>query len=166
MKCKNVYSLPLDKKYSAKSKWRKLLWHIENIAAGPHSGSLIHAIDFMIPVGTPVYAALAGKVVWIKNDSDVGGVSKKYWLSGNRVVIKHLNGEYTGYEHFNHNGVVINIGQKVKQGQLIGYSGKTGYGFLPHLHFEIFNKPVKDQSEGITLEVYFKDIGKINDGDI
>jgi murein DD-endopeptidase MepM/ murein hydrolase activator NlpD len=166
MKCKNIYRFPLEKKYSMKSKRRKILWHIENIIVGLHSGSLIHAIDFMIPVGTPIYAALDGKVVWIKSDSNDGGPSKKYWLSGNRIVIKHKNNEYTGYEHFKHNGIIVKVGQKVKKGQLIGYSGKTGYGFLPHLHFEVFNKPSKDKSEGNTLEVYFDGIRETKDGDL
>jgi len=166
MQCKNVYRFPLDQKYSVKSKWRKLLWFIEDFAVGPHSGSLIHSIDFMVPVGTPIYAASNGIVVWIKKDSDKGGSSKKYLYDGNRIVIRHKDNEFTAYEHLRHNGVAVKLGQKVKEGQLIGYSGKTGLGFLPHLHFEVFSKPSKDQSEGTTLEARFKNIGKIRDGDL
>ena len=95
----------------------------------------------------------------ITGDSDVYGQDKKkYWDKGNRVVIKHKNGEYTAYEHLAYKGIVVKVGQKVRKGQFIGYNGNTGYSPFPHLHFEVFNNPVKDQSEGITLQVSFKEL--------
>ncbi|MEM5879149.1 MAG: M23 family metallopeptidase [Candidatus Aenigmatarchaeota archaeon] len=149
MKCKNTYSLPVNPKNIIKPKKNPLL---------PHKGKLIHAIDFLVPVGTPIYAACGGKVVWVKDDSNVGGKNKKkYWNLGNRIVIKHKNGEYTAYEHLKYRGIVVKVGQRVKRGQLIGYSGNTGYSNYPHLHFEVFNNPSKDKSEGTTLKVIFKE---------
>lgn len=65
-------------------------------------------------------------------------------------------GEYTAYEHLRHGGVLVAVGEKVGQGQLIGSSGMTGYGFLPHLHFEVFTNPDTEESEGETLEVNFQ----------
>jgi murein DD-endopeptidase MepM/ murein hydrolase activator NlpD len=118
---------------------------------------LKHSIDFKISEGTPVYSALAGKVVFVKQDSDVGGPAKrKYWHLGNRIVIEHLNEEYTAYEHLRYRGSKVSEGQRVRTGQLIGYSGNTGYTYEPHLHFEVFVKPVKDKSEGSTLRPRFK----------
>ena len=166
MRCKNVYAFPLDSEFTRKRLWRRVLWQIEDIVAGSHRGSLVHAIDFMVPSGTPVYAAARGVVVWTKSDSWEGGVSKKYWHSGNRVVIRHSRGEYTAYEHLKHGGVLVKVGQRVKEGQRIGLSGRTGVGFLAHLHFEVFTKPTKDQSEGTTLEVRFKKLGTIRDGNL
>jgi len=45
-----------------------------------------------------VYSALEGMVVYVKDDSNLNGTTKEYWDEGNRVVIKHENGEYTAYE--------------------------------------------------------------------
>ena len=146
MKCKNNYKLPLNKK------------HIRSIAKGSpaHKGRLKHSIDFIVPEGTPIHAALNGKVVYVKQDSKVGGPHRKYWFEGNRIVIKHKNDEYTAYEHLKYKGSKVRVGQVVRKGQLIGYSGNTGYSSGPHLHFEVFNNPSKDESEGMTLQVSFK----------
>lgn len=125
--------------------------------------NLDYAIDFLVAVGTPIYAAHGGKVVWIKDDSKVGGRNKKkYWNLGNRIVIKHKNGEYTAYEHLKHKGALVKVGQKIRKGHLIGYSGNTGWSTIgPHLHFEVFNNPSKDESEGVTLEASFEGMNKI-----
>ena len=80
--------------------------------------------------------------------------NKKYWNKGNRIVIKHKNNEYSAYEHFQHKGNVVRAGERVRKGQLIGYSGNTGFSYRPHLHFEVFNNPSNDESEGETLQVF------------
>jgi murein DD-endopeptidase MepM/ murein hydrolase activator NlpD len=155
-RCENEYTYPLDKKWFDSGIKRKILWFLEQFIAGTHKGDLQYSMDIMIPEGTPVYAAAQGKVVWLRDDSNEGGPYKKYWLKGNRIVIKHKNDEYTGYEHLRYRGVEVKPGQNVKTGQLIGYSGNTGYSLLPHLHFEVFNEPDPDMSEGKTLEFSFK----------
>jgi murein DD-endopeptidase MepM/ murein hydrolase activator NlpD len=85
----------------------------------PHNG-----IDYYAPTGTPVYAAGAGVVT-------KAGYSA---ANGNHVFIKHANGIETKYLHFSKKAV--NQGQKVKQGQTIGYVGSTGLATGPHLHYE------------------------------
>ncbi|HET6563782.1 MAG TPA: peptidoglycan DD-metalloendopeptidase family protein [Xanthomonadales bacterium] len=85
----------------------------------PHNG-----IDYYAPTGTPVYAAGAGVVTR-------AGYSA---ANGNHVFIKHANGIETKYLHFSKKAV--NQGQKVKQGQTIGYVGSTGLATGPHLHYE------------------------------
>jgi murein DD-endopeptidase MepM/ murein hydrolase activator NlpD len=85
----------------------------------PHNG-----IDYYAPTGTPVYAAGAGVV-------SRAGYSAP---NGNHVFIKHANGIETKYLHFSKKAV--NQGQKVKQGQVIGYVGSTGLATGPHLHYE------------------------------
>jgi murein DD-endopeptidase MepM/ murein hydrolase activator NlpD len=48
------------------------------------------------------------------------------------------------YWHLQKNGVIINEGDTVKQGQHIGYSGNTGYTAFPHLHFQVQDKNGRD----------------------
>lgn len=143
-RAKNNYSLPLKIN--------------DVLAAGKrgstHIGSLRHSLDFICEEATPVYAALGGLVVYVKYDSSVGGPMKKYWTKGNRIVIRHRNNEYSAYEHFQHKGTVVSAGERVRKGQLIGCSGNTGFSYKPHLHFEVFNNPSNDESEGETLQVF------------
>lgn len=78
-----------------------------------------------------MYAANDGTVKfegWGQNNS---------WMRGEAgicVLLQHSD-NYTGYAHLS--STVINIGQQVTKGQLIGYSGGTGQATGPHLHFEV-----------------------------
>lgn len=93
------------------------------------------ALDFKMKRGTPVCAARNGVVVRVKEDGDKGGWNKKYRPYGNVIVIQHADGSRAGYWHLQYNGALVNIGDTVQQGQVIGLSGKTGYTLFPHLHF-------------------------------
>jgi murein DD-endopeptidase MepM/ murein hydrolase activator NlpD len=96
------------------------------------------AIDFKMKKGTEITAARSGVVVRLKEDSNEGGLNKKYRQSANLVVIQHDDGTRAGYWHLQQNGVLVNLGDTVKQGQVIALSGKTGYAALPHLHFLVW----------------------------
>ncbi|WP_019529819.1 peptidoglycan DD-metalloendopeptidase family protein [Dasania marina] len=85
----------------------------------PHRG-----IDYAAAKGTPVYATGDGRVT-------EAGYSK---ANGNYVVIKHGESYTTKYLHFSKRAV--KRGQKVKQQQIIGWVGSTGYATGPHLHYE------------------------------
>jgi murein DD-endopeptidase MepM/ murein hydrolase activator NlpD len=125
-----------------------------------HIGNLCNAIDFLVPKGTEVYAAADGIVTALKDDSNVGGADPKYWYEGNYVTIKH-NGESTEYEHFGYKDIVVKVGDIVKQGQLIGYSGNTGYSRGPHLHFEVMEFYGPGNEDYVTLKARFKDFPDI-----
>src|SRR5690606_9508758 len=56
---------------------------------------------------------------------------------GRYVMVQHVNGYETGYGHMNAIADGIKPGVKVRQGQVIGYVGSTGYSTGNHLHFEI-----------------------------
>lgn len=89
-----------------------------------------NGIDLGMGVGTPVYAADAGVIDfegWGQNHSWMGNPA------GICVLIRHGWG-YTGYAHLSR--TIIDRGQSVGKGQLIGYSGSTGASTGPHLHFE------------------------------
>ncbi len=95
------------------------------------------AIDFKMKKGTPVLAVRDGIVVRTKDDSDVGGWNKKYRGDANFIVIEHEDSTRSSYRHLMHKGVLVQVGAQVFKGQIIGYSGNTGYTFSPHLHFMI-----------------------------
>lgn len=87
-----------------------------------------NAVDYGMPVGSPLYSAADGVVITSKGSGWNGGY-------GGLVTIKHPNGTQTWYGHMS--STAVSVGQKVTQGQLIGYSGNTGESTGPHLHFEI-----------------------------
>ncbi len=87
-----------------------------------HSG-----VDLAAPRGTPIYA------------SGDGTVERAGWVSGygRYVELDHVNGYSTGYGHMHAIADGIKPGVRVRQGQVIGYVGSTGYSTGNHLHFEI-----------------------------
>jgi len=103
-----------------------------------HFGKFKYAIDFEMPIGTPIYAAREGIVIIVKEDSNTGGYSKNNINKANYITIEHADGTIGEYVHLKHNGSVVKVGDKVSKGDLIGYSGNTGYTQGPHLHFGVF----------------------------
>lgn len=104
-----------------------------------HKGEF--ALDFKMKKGTKICAARGGIVVAVKEDSKKGGIGIKYLPLGNHVIIKHDDGTYGNYWHLKYNGALVNVGDTVKQGQIIGLAGKTGYALFSHLHFEVTTHP-------------------------
>ena len=84
-------------------------------------------IDWSAPIGTPIVAAGTGVV----EEAHYKGGNGKY------VRIRHANGYQTAYSHMSGWARGIEPGAKVRQGQIIGFLGNTGYSTGPHLHFEI-----------------------------
>ena len=84
------------------------------------------AIDYAAPIGTPIRSVGDGTVIY------AGWSSAGY---GNLTSIRH-NGTYsTNYAH--QSKIIVKAGQKVKQGEIIGYVGSTGLSTGPHLHYEL-----------------------------
>lgn len=117
----------------------------------PHNG-----IDYYAPRGTPVYAAGDGTVIR-------SGYSN---ANGHHVFIKHADSIVTKYLHFTNRAV--QKGQRVKQGQTIGYVGSTGLASGPHLHYEFVVNGVHRNPrtvplpeviplEGDTLETFMRE---------
>lgn len=95
------------------------------------------AYDFKMKEGSPVHAARSGIVTAVRNDSKEGGLKKENLADGNYIFILHNDGSTAQYWHFKLGGVLVKEGEKIEQGQLIGYSGNTGYSAFPHLHFQV-----------------------------
>lgn len=100
-----------------------------------HKG--IRALDFKVKKGTPVCAARGGVVTAMRKDSDIRGLKPENLSDGNYIFIQHADGSIANYWHFKKDGVLVNVGDSVKTGQQIGFSGNTGYSAFPHLHFEV-----------------------------
>jgi murein DD-endopeptidase MepM/ murein hydrolase activator NlpD len=83
-------------------------------------------IDFAAPVGTPVKAAGSGRVIF-------RGVKGGY---GNVVILAHAGSVTTLYGHMSRFAGGLHVGDKVKQGEVIGFVGMTGLATGPHLHYE------------------------------
>lgn len=103
------------------------------------------ALDFKMRKGTKICAVRAGVVIRIKKDGSRGGANVKYRADGNYVVIQHEDSTRSGYWHLQHDSVFVKVGDAVKQGQVIGLSGRTGYSYFPHLHFIVWRSDGKGQ---------------------
>lgn len=95
----------------------------------PHTG-----VDYAAPKGTPVWSIGDGKVVF---KAYKGG-------GGNTIKIKHNSVYSTAYLHLSGYAKGLNVGDHVKQGQVIGYVGSTGASTGPHLDFRVWknDKPI------------------------
>jgi murein DD-endopeptidase MepM/ murein hydrolase activator NlpD len=84
-------------------------------------------IDFAAPMGTPIRASGEGTIDFVGMSS--GGY-------GNMIVLKHWANYSTAYGHMSRFAPGLRRGQKVHQGDVIGYVGSTGWSTGPHLHYE------------------------------
>lgn len=98
-------------------------------------------IDFAAPAGTPVKAAGSGRVA-------SRGVKGGY---GNVVVLAHSNGVTTLYAHLSRYARGLTVGDRVGQGEVIGYVGMTGLATAPHVHYEYRVNGVHKNPARITL---------------
>jgi len=125
-----------------------------------HKGFSQYAIDFSMPISTPIYAAREGIVIDLKNDSNIGGNASSYRNDGNFIFILHDDGTLSEYWHLKLYGTTVRIGQFVKKGEHIGYSGNTGYTRGPHLHFVV--KTSNKKGRGVSIPTIFH----TNDGNL
>jgi murein DD-endopeptidase MepM/ murein hydrolase activator NlpD len=112
-----------------------LIWPVSGPIASGFGGREIGAgyeyhpgIDIAVPEGTPIRAAASGTVALQQSEAESGGY-------GNYTCIDHGGGLSTCYAH--QSSFVASLGQSVSQGEIIGYTGCTGYCLGPHLHFEV-----------------------------
>ena len=100
-----------------------------------HRGEI--ALDFKMRTGTPICAMRSGKVIETKEDANARGLKTKYYSQANYILIQHDDNSYAWYFHLKQHGVLVQVGDQVEEGQVIGLSGNTGYSFFPHLHVEV-----------------------------
>lgn len=114
-----------------------------------------YAVDIVMPVGTPVHAARGGVVMDVEKDFFAGGTDDKVRGRANTIRIVHGDGTMAVYAHLALERAQVYPGMEVDAGQLIGYSGNTGFTTGPHLHFAV------QRNAGMKLEsVPFEFLGE------
>jgi murein DD-endopeptidase MepM/ murein hydrolase activator NlpD len=112
----------------------------QGINGTTHRGRMAYAYDLASSIGTPVYAMRAGQVIGVQDRyPDTGGGPDKI-SKFNYVMVEHDGGYRSAYVHLQQgfrSTVQIKAGDRVEKGQLIGYSGNSGWSTGPHLHVEI-----------------------------
>lgn len=138
-----VYRLPYENGSS---------FFISQAAGGPistHDGEdSRYAVDFTMPVNTPVVVAREGVVIASESSHRRGGRNPALMSMANYVSILHADQTIATYAHLAPGGVRVRPGERVLAGTPIGYSGATGYTSGPHLHF-VVQKLVR-QNEGFA----------------
>ena len=109
--------------------------------SGTHNG-----VDFRATRGTPVKSVLAGVVKAVGNTDEQRGC----YSYGKWVLVEHPNGLASLYAHLDL--IKVSSGQSINTGELVGYSGQTGYATGPHLHLTIY------ASEGVRIDKYASSI--------
>jgi murein DD-endopeptidase MepM/ murein hydrolase activator NlpD len=124
-----VYALPFKS-----GKWVRVVMGYDD--PRHHSGAQRFAIDFAVPIGTEVHAARDGIVVGtgaVPSDANDAPETTR----GDYVWVRHRDGTVGFYLHLRRGGAAVSVGQAVKAGQLLGYSGCTGYCRAGLLHFHV-----------------------------
>lgn len=103
----------------------------------PHRG-----IDYAAPRGTPVVAAGEGRVI---------SIVRNHNASGNYLVLQHGETYQTKYLHLSRFARGLRKGERVDQGEVIGYVGSTGWATGPHLHYEFLVHGVHKNPRTVDL---------------
>jgi murein DD-endopeptidase MepM/ murein hydrolase activator NlpD len=152
-----VYALPFKR-----GRWVYIVQTYDDPRS--HLGSQRFAIDFGVPIGTEVLAARDGVVIGVNADSNESSRDGVRNARPNYVWVQHRDGTIGFYLHLRHGGVAVAVGQTVKTGQLLGYSGCTGQCNGPHLHFHV-STPLQARDDR-KFEAYrtFPTVFKTNNG--
>ena len=156
MQTKNIYTYPVEREHITRIITTEAPAHISYTNKEGVRRDLTNAIDFLCENGTPVKAALDGVVIALMDNVTRNYSGYKFpsedvlpenELDGNYVIIQHENGEYSIYSHLGYKEILVEVGQKVSKGDLLGYVRNTGWSIGDHLHFMVFiytNPPSRD----------------------
>jgi hypothetical protein len=126
-----------------------------------HPEQIRYAIDFLMPIGTTITAARAGRVF----DMVTEHFDTEHDVSqANYVLVRHADDSLGLYGHLTHHGALVAVGDEVATGQPVALSGNSGFSTQPHLHFETFRCSAPLPASGregcpgtlITLPVVFR----------
>jgi len=149
-----LYVLP----YASKKSYRVLQGFGSRFS---HRGREEFSVDFDMPVGTPVHAARSGVVARVEDSNSKGCWDDGCGQFANFIVVLHDDGTTGEYYHLDKDGVLVNVGDTVARGQLIGASGNTGHTTMPHLHFAVYRAVKWGRTQ--SIEVRFQSADGIID---
>lgn len=144
-----TYALPFERGTS---------WMVGQAYNGRATHTGKYAIDWAMPEGTAVRAARGGVVVSVEESFREGGTDEHFKDRANQVSIRHDDGTIGTYVHLQFNGAEVAEGMQVREGDLLGRSGGTGYASGPHLHFEVYT--INDDLTRSTIPVEFRTRGR------
>ena len=104
--------------------------------------------------GDTLYAPESGEVVEMENSvaENIPGETNTNQLFGNYVILDHGNEEFSVLGHLIKNSIIVNVGNSVAKGQVIGLCGNSCNSTEPHLHYHLQNKPSISQGEGLPAQ--------------
>lgn len=172
MRSQNIYGFPLKEEDIQKVVFNPPTGS-HDIFINPDNGEKYderNAIDFLCEEGKKVLAPLGGEVVrihnkvkktWDKNYLPSEEIMNMEDTTGNYVMIKHPNEEFSVSGHLQLDSMPIKVGQRIKEGEVIGLAGNTGWSLKPHVHYVVFKFLKPNAKDYESLQVKFnKDIQK------
>jgi len=125
-----------------------------------------YAFDFDMPENSLISAARGDTVGFVSVNNKEGGNNEDYLQHANKIMICHDDDTIGVYAHLRHKGALVDIGEQVYSGEIIGLSGNTGFSTTPHLHFVVLagskSVPIKFRELPDTLKSGFSYGQKMN----
>jgi murein DD-endopeptidase MepM/ murein hydrolase activator NlpD len=117
-----------------------------------HRLGMRYSLDIAMPEGTPILAAREGVVLYVQDGFTAGGRDPDLLERANLVVVAHSDGSMASYGHLSP-GLTVARGDQVEEGQLLGYSGATGFAGEPHLHFHVGVRLLADPGRTVPFRL-------------
>lgn len=110
--------------------------------------------------GENIYAPADGRITQVQDGlpSDLMGNMDKDHPGGNYIIMDIGQGKYVYFGHLINGSIMVEEGQSVTAGTVLGRIGNSGYSTHPHLHMHVQNKPVSDREGRITYPFRFSKI--------
>lgn len=102
-----------------------------------HHNNEAFSVDFECDEGDPIVASRSGRVWSKREDSNHGCADPACIGDSNFVILDHGDGTFSEYHHLRYLGVLVEPGEQICAGQVVGVCGSTGYSTGPHLHYAI-----------------------------
>lgn len=99
--------------------------------------------DVIAPAGGVVCQIINGAIDIQLRERDT------FMYPGNMIVIDHKNGEWSVICHFKQDSIKVRLGDKIKQGDLLGFCGNTGNTSEPHIHYHLQDNPLMIRATGL-----------------
>jgi len=121
-----------------------------------HKDESKYSFDWAMPISTPILAARAGKVVNVADGYTKAGTAQSFLREANAVTVMHDDGTFATYAHLDP-GAGARPGMYIYAGEVVGFSGNTGFSTGPHLHFSVWRSTFNGRQR--TLPIRFFQLG-------